>query len=137
MSTKSYTLIPYRLRDHNVQSQTKSFFPPHPRGIVVFWRPKKPFLDVDMGCRTSYSCSYLSRYMCAKSHIPNFIFTKVVEGCQKNYFPQRDMLKFTYKGRFLTIKIAGSLGVNVRTPIPWVYANFYTMYYWMILTPIH
>jgi hypothetical protein len=23
MSTKSYTLIPYRLRDHNIQSQTK------------------------------------------------------------------------------------------------------------------
>jgi hypothetical protein len=37
---------------------------------------------------------------------PNLIFTKVVEGCQKFYFPQRGMLKFTYKGRFLTIKIA-------------------------------
>jgi hypothetical protein len=38
--------------------------------------------------------------------VQNLIFTKVVEGCQKNYFPQRGMLKFTYKGRFLTIKIA-------------------------------
>jgi hypothetical protein len=38
--------------------------------------------------------------------VQNLIFTKVVEGCQNNYFPQRGMLKFTYKGRFLTIKIA-------------------------------
>jgi hypothetical protein len=38
--------------------------------------------------------------------VKNLIFTKVVEGCQKNYFPPRGMLKFTYKGRFLTIKIA-------------------------------
>ena len=38
--------------------------------------------------------------------VQNLIFTKVVEGCQKNYFPQRGMLKFTYKGRLLTIKIA-------------------------------
>jgi hypothetical protein len=38
--------------------------------------------------------------------VQNLIFTKVVEGCQKNHFPQRGMLKFTYKGRFLTIKIA-------------------------------
>jgi hypothetical protein len=38
--------------------------------------------------------------------VQNLIFTKVVEGCQKNHFPQGGMLKFTYKGRFLTIKIA-------------------------------
>jgi hypothetical protein len=38
--------------------------------------------------------------------VQNFIFTKALEGCQKNYFPQRGMLKFTYKGRFLTITIA-------------------------------
>jgi hypothetical protein len=38
--------------------------------------------------------------------VKNLIFTKVVEGCQKNNFPQRGKLKFTYKGRFLTIKIA-------------------------------
>jgi hypothetical protein len=41
--------------------------------------------------------------MCAKSHIHQ---SCVVEGCQKNHFLQRGMLKFTYKGRFLTIKIA-------------------------------
>jgi hypothetical protein len=38
--------------------------------------------------------------------VQNLIFTKVVEGCQKNYFPQGGMLKFTYKGHFSTIKIA-------------------------------
>jgi hypothetical protein len=38
--------------------------------------------------------------------VQNLIFTKVVEGWQKKYFPQKGMLKFTYKGRFLTIKIA-------------------------------
>jgi hypothetical protein len=38
--------------------------------------------------------------------VQNLIFTKGVEGCPKTYFPQRDMQKFTYKGRFLTIKIA-------------------------------
>jgi hypothetical protein len=38
--------------------------------------------------------------------VQNIMFTKVVKGWQKNYFPPRGMLKFTYKGRFLTIKIA-------------------------------
>jgi hypothetical protein len=36
--------------------------------------------------------------------VKNLIFTKGVEGCQKKYFPQRGMQKFTYKGHFLTIK---------------------------------
>jgi hypothetical protein len=40
------------------------------------------------------------------TYVQNLIFTKVVEGCQKNHFSQRGMLKFTYRGRFLTIKIA-------------------------------
>jgi hypothetical protein len=49
--------------------------------------------------------------------VQNLIFTKVVEGYQKYYFPQRGMLKFTYKGRFLTIKIAYQkiLGLKIRT----------------------
>jgi hypothetical protein len=38
--------------------------------------------------------------------VQNLLFTKGVEGCQKIYFPRRGMQKFTYKGRFLTIKIA-------------------------------
>jgi hypothetical protein len=41
--------------------------------------------------------------------VQNLIFTKVVEGCQKNKIPQRGMLKFTYKGRFFTFKVS-SLG---------------------------
>jgi hypothetical protein len=38
--------------------------------------------------------------------VQNLIFTKVVEGCQKNYFPQWGMLIFKYIGLFVTIKIA-------------------------------
>jgi hypothetical protein len=40
------------------------------------------------------------------TYVQNLIFTKVVKGWQKNYFPPRGMLKFTYKGHFLKIKIA-------------------------------
>jgi hypothetical protein len=47
MLTKSYVRSLYGLRDHNVQSQRKSLFPLCPRGIVVFWRPKNPFLAVN------------------------------------------------------------------------------------------
>jgi hypothetical protein len=38
--------------------------------------------------------------------VQNPMFTKVVEGWQNKYFPPRGRLKFTYKGRLLTIKIA-------------------------------
>jgi hypothetical protein len=36
----------------------------------------------------------------------NLIPTRGVEHQENNHFPQWGMLKFTYKGRFLTIKIA-------------------------------
>jgi hypothetical protein len=36
----------------------------------------------------------------------NLIPTRGVEHCKKNHFLQGGMLKFTYKGRSLTIKIA-------------------------------
>jgi hypothetical protein len=36
MSTKSYTLVPHRLQDHNIQSQWKSFFPYALRGQQSF-----------------------------------------------------------------------------------------------------
>jgi hypothetical protein len=36
----------------------------------------------------------------------NLIPTRGVEHWEKNHFPQGGMLKFTYKGRLLTIKIA-------------------------------
>jgi hypothetical protein len=62
------------------------------------------------GCRYGLPCFiFLFLFVLGNSQgacVQNLIFTKVVEGCQKNYFLQRDMLKFTYKGRFLTIKIA-------------------------------
>jgi hypothetical protein len=34
----------------------------------------------------------------------NLIPTRGVEHCEKKHFPQGGKLKFTYKGRFLTIK---------------------------------
>jgi hypothetical protein len=102
MSTKSYTLIPYHLRDHNVQSQTKSFFPLHLRGIALFWRPKKTIF----GCRYGLPDFIFLFLFELGTCVQNLIFTKAMEGCQKNYFPQRGILKFTYKGRFLRIKMA-------------------------------
>jgi hypothetical protein len=41
------------------------------------------------------------RYMSTKSHIHETYRT-----LKKHHFPQRDMMKFTYKGHFLTMKIA-------------------------------
>jgi hypothetical protein len=68
----------------------------------MFWRPKKPFLGIGMACQTSKFLFIVELGTC----VQNLIFTKGVEGCQKIYFPRRGMQKFTYKGRFLTIKIA-------------------------------
>jgi hypothetical protein len=34
----------------------------------------------------------------------NLIFTRGVEHCEKNHFPQGGLQKFICKGRFLTIK---------------------------------
>jgi hypothetical protein len=53
--------------------------------------------------------------------VQNLIFTKVVEGCQKKYFPQRGMLKFTYKGRFWTIKKAYEKILDWKSE-PWKHA---------------
>jgi hypothetical protein len=62
MSTKSYTLIPYHLQDHYVQSQTKSNFPLCLRGKQCFG-----------GKKTIFGLHILIliwvRYMCEKSHI--------------------------------------------------------------------
>jgi hypothetical protein len=99
MAIKSYIFIPYRLRDHNVQSQIKSFFPLNPRGTAVFQRPKKPFLDVDMGAGLHILVSIWVRYMCAKSHIH-----QSCGGLPKKIFLAKVNNK--YKGHFLTIKIA-------------------------------
>jgi hypothetical protein len=101
MFSKSYILIPYRFRDHNVQSQTKSFF--------------YTALERDNNVLEAKKTIFGSRYGLPDfiflflfelgTLVQNLIFTKVVEGCQ-NHFPQRGMLKFTYKGHVLTIKIA-------------------------------
>jgi hypothetical protein len=51
-------------------------------------------------------------------------------GC-KNY----NIAKFTI--HFTTWACSnGPKITKVRSPIPWVYVGFYTMYYWMILTTI-
>jgi hypothetical protein len=76
MSTKSYTLIPYRLRDHNVQSQTKSFFPLRPRGTTVFRRQKTNF-RLRYGLPDFMFLFLFELGTC----VQNLIFTKVVEGC--------------------------------------------------------
>jgi hypothetical protein len=68
----------------------------------VFWGPKKTIFGLRYGLPDITFLFLVELGTC----VQNPIFTKVVEGCQKNYFPQGDMLKFTYKGRFLTIKIA-------------------------------
>jgi hypothetical protein len=48
MPTKSHTLIPYHLGEHNIQSWRKSFFCPCQRRTTVFWGPKKPLFQVDL-----------------------------------------------------------------------------------------
>jgi hypothetical protein len=87
MSTKSYTLIPHRLQDHNIQSWQKSFFPLHPKGTAM--------------------CISIFLFLSELGTCPqNLIPTRGVEHWEKNHFSQGGTLKFTYKGRFLTIKIA-------------------------------
>jgi hypothetical protein len=69
----------------------------------VFWGPKKSIFGLRYGLPDFTFLFLVELGTC----VQNLIFTKVVEGCQKNYFPQRGMLKFTYKDRFFfTIKIA-------------------------------
>jgi hypothetical protein len=68
----------------------------------VFWGPKKTIFGLKYGLPDFTFLFLVELGTC----VQNLIFTKVVEGCQKKYFPQRGMLKSTYKGRFLTIIIA-------------------------------
>jgi hypothetical protein len=102
MPTKSHILIAYHLQDLNIQSWRKSFFCPSQRGTTVFWGSKK----------TTFSSRFrmsLFRFLflgelstCSQNLMP----TQGVEPWENHQFPQGGMLKFTYKGRFLTIKIA-------------------------------
>ena len=101
MPTKSYTLILYRLRDHNVQSQTKSFFSTVPKMDNSISEAKKTILT-----RRYKLPDFLFLFLFELATcVQNLIFTKVVEGCKKIIF-LKGRLKFTYKGWFLTIKIA-------------------------------
>jgi hypothetical protein len=101
MPTKSHTLIPYHLRDHNIQNWRKSFFCPCKRGTAVFWVQKNHFSSI---FRMSL-CRFLflrELGICPQNLMP----TQAVEPWENHQFPQGGMRKFTYKGRFLTIKIA-------------------------------
>jgi hypothetical protein len=101
MPSKSHTLIPYHLRDHNIQSWRKSFLP-LPKGDSSLLGFKRT--------------TFLSRYeMCLFGFLflgelgtcpQNLAPTQRVEPWENHQFPQGGMLKFTYKGCFLTIKIA-------------------------------
>ena len=68
MSTKANTHNPYHLQDQMFKVDEKVLFPKS-MGIAKFWTPKKPFLLVDMEWSSSYSCSYVIRYLSTKSHI--------------------------------------------------------------------
>jgi hypothetical protein len=65
---------------------------------VEFWRPKNHFFGYIWNEPLWIPNYRWVRYMSTKSHIHKR------EHWEKNHFPQGVMLKFTYKGRFLTIK---------------------------------
>jgi hypothetical protein len=79
---------------------TKKFFSPAPKGDSKVLKTKKPFLKVDMEFALSIFLFLSELGTCPQNLIP----TRGVEHGEKNHFPQRDMLKFTYKGRSLAIE---------------------------------
>jgi hypothetical protein len=68
MPSKSHIIIPYHLRDHNIQSWRKSFFCPCKRGTTVFWGPKKPLFKLDLEWASLDSYPRWVKYMSTKSH---------------------------------------------------------------------
>jgi hypothetical protein len=84
--------------------------------IITFKVDKKVFSPVPEGDnrvskakKTIFKSRYgmcLSIFLFLGSCLQNLILTRSVEHWEKNHFLQGGMLKFTYKGRFLTIKIA-------------------------------
>jgi hypothetical protein len=100
MPSKSYTLIPYHLQDHNIQSWRNNFFCPCPRGTAVFWVQKTTFSSrYEMSL---FGFLFLGELgTCPQNLMP----TQDVEPWENHQFLQGGMLKFTYKGRFLTIKL--------------------------------
>jgi hypothetical protein len=136
MRAKSYILIPYHLWDHNIQSWRKTlgagaYWAFHVGGLValtasaickaIIWFKKKKveekvFSKKDNSLLGSKKNTFSSWY---ETCLPGFLFlselgtcpqnlmpTQGVEPCKNHQFPQGGMLKFTYKGRFLSIKIA-------------------------------
>jgi hypothetical protein len=80
----------------------KKFFSTAPERDSSVLEAKKPFFGIGMACQTSKFLFIVELGTC----VQNLIFIKGVGRLPKNYFPRRGMQKFTYKGCFLTIKIA-------------------------------
>jgi hypothetical protein len=108
MTTKTYTLIPYHLRDHNIQSWRKSFFAPTKGDNSLLGSKRTTFSSRYEMCLFEFS--FLSELGTCPQNLMFKIddwenFHKIADW-ENHQFPQRGMLKFTYKGCFLTIKIA-------------------------------
>jgi hypothetical protein len=113
MPTKSHTLIPYHLRDHNIQSWRKGFFLPLPKGDSSLLGSKKTTLS-------SRFRIYLFRFLflgelgtCPQNLMP----TWGVEPWENHKFPLGGMLKFTYEKPFFDNKnsIWKILGLKIQT----------------------
>jgi hypothetical protein len=81
---------------------TKQFFPPAPKGDSRVLKARKTILKSRYGISLSIFLFLSELGTCPQNLIP----TRGVEHSEKNHFPQGGMVKFTYKGHFLTIKIA-------------------------------
>jgi hypothetical protein len=81
---------------------TKTFFFPAPKGDSRVLKAKKTIFQSRYGMCLSIFLFLIELGTCPQNLIP----AKGVEHWEKNHFPQGGMLKFTYKDRFWTIKIA-------------------------------
>jgi hypothetical protein len=82
--------------------EEKVFFAPAYGGTTVFWSPKKPLFS------SRYEMSLFGFLFLGElgTCLQNLMPTRGGEPWENHQFPQGGMLKFTYKGHFLTIKIA-------------------------------
>jgi hypothetical protein len=101
MSTKPYKLIPSYLRDYKIQSWWKSFSHVPKRDSKVLKAKKTSFL-----CKYGMCVSIFLLLSELGTCLQNLISTRGMEHWKKKDFPQGIMLKFTYKGYFMTIKKA-------------------------------
>jgi hypothetical protein len=116
MPTKSYTLIPYHLWGHNIQSWRKSFFCPCPRGTEIFWGPKKSLSQVDMECASLDSYPRWIRYMSTRSHAHTRCGT-----VRKSSISTRGYVEIHIQGPFLDNKssIWNILGLKIQIAKTW------------------